>query len=313
MKVLVTGANGFLGQRLCESLLDRGHRVRAATRDGSAVAGAERVAVGAIGLTTRWDEALDGVDAVIHAAARVHVMHDTPEGAAAFREVNELGTSRLADAAVRLGVPRFVFVSTLKVTGDESGPAGVRAIDAPAPVGAYAESKLAAERILTDRTRTSATRCVIVRPPLVYGPGVRANFQRLVDWVAGGVPLPFGALRNRRSLISVWNLCDLLARAAESDLPSGTVLLASDGEDVSTPELVRRIGHALGRPARLWSVPPAFMLAAGRMLGRSDEVARLCGSLWVDLAGTEALLGWRPPLTLDSGLARTVAGWRTRR
>jgi nucleoside-diphosphate-sugar epimerase len=308
MRVLVTGATGFIGRFLCRALADRQHVVRAALRQAQlAPAGvAEQVVVGDIGRATRWGEALQGVDAVIHAAARVHVAGDAADDAGRYMESNVLATQCLAQAAADTGVMRFVLLSTIKVNGEQTASRPYTAHDEPRPRGAYARSKWLAEQSLTEVGARTGMHTAIVRPPLVYGPGVRANFLRLLQSVDAQRPLPLGAVANRRSLVSVWNLCDLLTSLLMIPAADGCWLV-SDGEDLSSPELVIRIARAMSRPARLIAVPPALLRLCGALVGRRDDVMRLCGSLTADISETRQRLRWAPPVPLDEGLARTVA------
>jgi nucleoside-diphosphate-sugar epimerase len=308
-RVLVTGANGFVGRQLCAMASAAGHFVRAAVRaQAAAPAGAtEHVVVGDVGRATEWDSALAGIDTVIHLAARVHVLHDTDDSAKLHEETNSLGTLRLAKAAAGMGVRRFIFLSSVKVNGEETHGRPYTAADDPDPRDAYGKSKWRAESYVREISAATGMKAVIVRPPLVYGPGVRANFLRLLGWIERGWPLPFGAIRNRRSLLSVWNLCDFLVRLVADERGDGETWLVSDGDDLSTPELVRRIAAAMRKPVTLVPVPASILLAGGALLGRRAEATRLCGSLVVDMSRTRQVLGWTPPLTVDDGLARTVA------
>ncbi len=315
-RVLVTGATGFVGRALVPRLRAGGHVVRAAVRRESSECDAdERVVVGDLGPDADWRAAVDGVDAVVHLAARVHVMHDDADDPlAAFRRVNVEGTLALARAAAAAGVRRFVFVSSIKVNG-EGTPPGVRYTerDAPAPCDPYGRSKAEAEaalRALSDRT---GMELAVVRPPLVYGPGVKANFLRLMSWVERGVPLPFGAVDNRRSLVYVGNLADALATCVEHPAAAGGVFLVSDGEDLSTGELVRRMARALGRDARMLPVPAGLLGGLARLAGRGAEADRLLGSLRVDASALHDRLGWTPPFTVDAALAETARWFAERR
>ncbi|HKU15254.1 MAG TPA: NAD-dependent epimerase/dehydratase family protein [Steroidobacteraceae bacterium] len=310
--VLVTGATGFVGRTLCGTLARAGHVVHAALRRQQASpAGAVRShVVGDIGAGTEWRDALDStVDAVIHLAARTHMLHDTAANAAAYSEINERGTARLADAAAAAGVRRFIYVSSVKVNGEQTTDRPFTASDIPRPLDAYGRSKQHGEMRLLEIAARSAMQAVIVRPPLVYGPGVQANFLRMMRWVDRGWPLPLGAVRNARSLVGVDNLCDLLRHAVTSEAAPGRVWMVSDCEDVSTPDLLLRIGAAMHRPVRLLPVPVAMLRAAATVVGRRQEIARLCGSLTVDVEPTRAQLQWHPPVTLQSGLARTVEAY----
>lgn len=316
MRVVVTGANGFIGSALVRRLRDRaGTTVVAALRRPRTgdEASVEVRAVGDLDERTEWQHALAGADAVVHLAARVHVMRDhAADPLEAFRCVNVAGTRRLAQEAVRLGVRRFVYLSSIKVNGERTAPGKpFRADDPPAPLDPYGTSKLEAERALQEIAAGSSLEVAVVRPPLVYGPGVKANFERMMGWLARGVPLPLGAVDNRRSMVGVRNLCDLIERCTWHPAARGRTFLASDGEDVSTPELLRRLGHALGRPARLLPVPPVLLRAGLEAVGRGDFATRLCGSLQVDIGPTRAALEWQPPVRLDDELRATADHFRS--
>lgn len=307
-RVLVTGATGFVGSVLCHELARSSYVVRAALRGERAlpVGVAEGAVVGDIDARTDWTQALRDVDVVLHVAARAHVLHDDPSNADLYMETNARGTQRLAESAANAGVRRLVFMSSVKVNGEHSGDGLYRAEDVPQPRDAYGESKAIAEQSLRIVAAQTGMEVVCVRSPLVYGPGVRANFLRLLRWVDNERPFPLGAVRNRRSLVSLWNLCDLLVRVVEHPSAAGRTWMVSDGEDLSTPELIQRMSRAMGRRVRMLPVPPRLLHLVGRLLGKEAEVARLCGSLAVDVTRTRDDLGWRPPVTLDEGLARTV-------
>ena len=311
MKILVTGANGFVGTTLVPALIGRRHAVQAIVR--VAAPHSDAVAMGEIGPATDWRAALDGCEAVVHLAARVHMMRDrATDPLSAYRRNNAAAAVRLADQARAAGVRTFVLMSTAKVLG-ESSPAGDPFTDAsaPAPEDPYSVSKAEAEHAISALAKDGAMRVAILRPPLVYGPGVGANFLRLMNAVAGGRPLPLGAVRNRRSLVYVGNLADAVLACLEDPHAAGTYLV-SDGHDLSTPDLIRRIGAAVGRPARLLYVPTVLLRAAGALTGKTNEVERLLGDF--ALAPTRlADLGWRPPFTLEQGLAATAAWYRAAR
>jgi nucleoside-diphosphate-sugar epimerase len=313
MRVLVTGAGGFVGNTLCPMLAQAGYLIRAALRTDrpGPVAAAERVVVGDIGAHTDWTAALRGVDLVIHLAARVHVMQDGADAADLYLETNARGTQRLAAESARHGIRRLVHLSSVKVNGEETQDHAYSGADAPHPLDAYGRSKWQGEKALAAVAAATGLEAVVVRSPLVYGPGVRANFLRLLCWVDRERWLPFGGIRNRRSLVSVWNLCDLLIRLLDHSAATGRTWMVSDGQDSSTPELVRRIARAMGRRARLLPVPAALLRMAAGLLGREAEMRRLCGSLTVDIAPTRELLGWSPPLPMDEGLSRTVGWYRS--
>jgi nucleoside-diphosphate-sugar epimerase len=308
MKVLVTGAAGFVGRHLCARLRDGGATVHEAVRrvDGAARSGV--IAVGDIGPGTEWGPALEGVDAVVHLAARVHLMSDAAaDPLAEYRRVNVEGTLRLARQAAAAGVRRLVFASSVKVNGEGTPPGtAFREADPPAPADPYGVSKHEAEQGLA---ATAGIETAVVRPPLVYGPGVGANFLRLMRAVHRGVPLPLGAVDNRRSLVYVENLADVLALCASHPAAAGGTFLASDGPPLSTPALVRALGRALGRRPRLVPVPPALLRGAASLVGRGPAVERLCGSLVVDDSRVRAALGWRPPFGAEAGLARTARAY----
>ena len=307
-RVLVTGATGFIGGVLCEALASADYLGRGALRTDRAVpaAIAEKVVVGDINSTTDWTQALRGVDLVIHAAARAHVLHPAQGTANLYFETNERGTQRLANAAAQMQVARFVLLSSIKVNGEETPIRAYTSADDPQPQDAYGMSKWHAEQHVAAAAGHGGMQAVIVRPPLVYGPRVRANFLRLLRWVDRGWPLPFGAVRNRRSLVNVWNLCDFLLLVLKHPDAPGTWMV-SDGEDLSTPDLIRRIGTAMGRRVRLPSVPVGFLQLSAGLVGRGGELARLCGSLAVDITQTQAQLGWSARVSVDAALARTVA------
>lgn len=273
--------------------------------------GVRRCQVAGLGPDTDWRAALDGVDTVFHLAARVHVMHDTSaDPLLEFRRANVQGTLQLARQAAALGVRRFVFVSSIKVNGEQTAPGRpFRADSTPAPVDPYGISKHEAERELLRLGGETGLQVAIVRPPLVYGPGVKANFRAMMKWLVRGVPLPLGAVANRRSLVALENLVDLLVLCAQHPQAPGQVFLASDGEALSTAELLRRLGRALGRPARLLPVPPALLAAALRLLGKRDFVHRLLGSLEVDNSAAREHLGWKPPLSVDAALTQAAQAY----
>ena len=281
--------------------------VRVSRDDGPSNA----VTVGEIGSSTDWSLALQGARTVIHCAARVHVMQDSAaDPLAAFRAVNLEGTRRLAEVAAEVGVRRLVFLSSIKVNGESTAPGSpFRASDPPRPSDAYAVSKWEAEQALHEVASRSGLEVVVVRPPLVYGPGVRANFERLMRWVARGAPIPLGSVDNRRSMVGLDNLVDLLVRCVDHPAAAGQTFLVSDRRDLSTPEWIRMLAAAMGRPARLLPVPPAWLRLGGRLTGRRAEVERLIGSLQLDIEPTCETLDWSPPVSVEEGLSRTVASF----
>lgn len=306
MNVLVTGANGFVGRHLCHALETAGIEVVRAVRNPQAGA----VAVGSISGKTDWSEALSGVDAVVHLAARVHVRKDpTRDPLAEFRKVNVDGTLNLAGQAAQAGVKRFVFISSIAVHGLTSGDHPFTSRDIPAPHDAYGVSKHEAEQGLKRVAGETGMELVIIRPPLVYGPGVGANFLRLMKLVESGMPLPLGSIHNRRNPVYVGNLCDLIFQCLENPAAAGQAFLVSDGKDVSTPDLLRMLAKEMGRSIRLLPVPESVFHLAGRLIRRSGDVSRLCGSLQVDITPTCQTLGWVPPFTVEQGIHETVSAY----
>jgi len=302
----VTGANGFVGQALCAALAAAGYDVRMAVRAPQpGLPGA--MAVGDIGPATDWRAALVGMGAVVHLAARTHVLRETAaDPLAEYRRINVGGTEHLARSAAALGVRRFVFLSSVKVNGEGTTARPFTEDDAPRPEDAYGVSKWEAEQALFRIAAETGLEVVVLRPPLVYGPGVKGNFLRLMNIVARGVPLPLGAVDNRRSLVYTGNLAGAIIKALDAPQAAGGTYLVSDGEDVSTPDLVRGLAQALGVTARI----PAFPLAAldfiAAVAGRRVELARLAGSLQVDGSRIRRELRWQPRYTLAQGLAETA-------
>lgn len=308
MKVLVTGATGFVGNVLEGHFADHGHLIVPAIRQKYGLD--DEVIVGDIDGQTDWTAALSSCNGVVHLAARVHVMDDAAEDPLAlYRATNTDATLNLARQAAQAGVKRFVFVSTIKVSG-EGGEAAYRETDTPAPEDAYAISKWEAEQGLRRIEQETGLEVAILRPPLVYGPGVKANFRRLIDAVAHGWPLPLGRIRNRRSLLYLGNFVDAIRVCVEHPAAAGQTFLIDDGEPVSTPDLIRAVAHAMGRPARLLAVPMGALEFAGALLGKRAAVQRLTGSLWVDSSLIRTRLGWTPPYSMADGLAATVGAWR---
>jgi UDP-glucose 4-epimerase len=307
-RVLVTGAAGFVGRQLCEALSNRGYGVRAALRTHADLPehAAQSVVVGEIGSLTDWRAALEGVDVVVHCAARAHAMGEINAESERYMESNAYATERLARSCAEGGIRRFVYLSSVKVNGEGTRERPFSREDEPQPRDPYGVSKWGGETRLAAIAADSAMQTAIVRSPLVYGPRVRANFLRLMRLVHSGIPLPFACVSNSRSLVSVWNLCDLLERLIRDAIPHAAVFMVSDGEDLSTPELLRRLGAALRRPARLLPVPVGVLRAVAALSGKREELDRLCGSLTVDISATRSELGWNPPVSVDEGLARTA-------
>ena len=314
MHVILTGATGFIGSAFLAAAQQRSMKIRSVFRSNEQAkrfgdAKNSAVVVPSIEADTDWSEALVDVDVVVHCAARVHVMNDSiSEPLAEFCKVNVAGTLNLAKQAALAGAKRFVFLSSIKVNGEETQPGGpYSAHDVPAPEDAYGISKAEAEAGLRLLSLETGIEVVIIRPPLVYGPGVKGNFSNLLRWVACGLPLPFGlATSNRRSFVGLDNLVDLILTCVDHPMAANQTLLVSDGEDLSTADLLSRIGKALNRPARLIPVPVSILIIASRLLGKSSISQRLLGSLQVDISMTCTLLNWKPPVSVDEGLRRAV-------
>lgn len=308
LRVLVTGASGFVGRALMHRLQPTSMDVLGAVRRPTGRV-SEFVQVGDLAEATDWRPALEKRDIVVHTAARVHVMNDAvADPALAFQRVNVDGTLRLARQSAEAGVKRFIFISSIKVNGETTTLGQpFTADEQPAPVDPYGISKLKAEQELRELATTRGMEVVIIRPPLVYGPGVKANFLSMMRWLYKGIPLPLGAINNRRSLVALDNLVDLIVTCIDHPAAANQTFLAGDGEDLSTTELLRRMGAALGRPARLIPVPPALLSAGATMLGKRAVAQRLLGSLQVDISKTRALLGWTPPVGVDEALRKTAA------
>ena len=310
-RILVTGAGGFVGRPLCSELRNRGFTVRAAVRaSGEFPAEIEVVTVGAIDGNTNWTSALQGVDVVIHLAARVHVMKDeAADPLAEFLKVNLHGTENLAVQAARAGVKRLVYVSSIKVNGEETHEQrSYTEQDTPAPQDPYGVSKWQAEQALQLIAQKTGLEVVIVRPPLVYGPGVKGNFISLLAAIDNGIPLPLAGAKNERSLVYVGNLVSALAACSIHPAAAGQTYLVRDGEDVSTAQLVRKIAVALGRNSRLFYLSPGLLHTVASAVGRSAHIDRLFGSLRVNDAKLRDELGWAPPYMLEQGL-RVTADW----
>ena len=312
MKVLVTGAGGFVGRPLLSQITS--------TRNVTAVGCLRRAAkfaevtaplmvVGDMTVQTDWSDVLTGVQVVVHTAARVHVMIDTAEDPLeAYRAVNVDGTLKLARQAAAARVKRFVFISSVKVNGESTPPGReFTEADAPNPQDAYGQSKHEAEQGLRQLSADSGMEVVIIRPPLVYGPGVKANFAALMRAVHRGWPLPLGAVHNQRSLVGLDNLVDFIVICMTHPQAANQTFLVSDGQDLSTTGLVRGMAQAAGVPARLLPVPVWALQAGATLLGKSDAVQRLCGNLQVDISKARNLLGWVPPVSVEEGLRRAMA------
>ena len=307
---MVTGASGFVGRVFCAECAKCGHDVLAAVRtahgfDGSATP----IVIGDIADKTDWREALQGVDAVVHLAARTSVSREEGDDALRlFRRVNTQATIELARQAAQAGVKRFVFLSSVKVNGELTPPGqAFTPDDVPAPEDAYGISKLEAELALRDICSQTGMEFVVIRPPLVYGPGVRGNFQAMVRVIQRGIPLPLGAIHNRRSLVALDNLVDLIATCLVHPAAANQVFMVADGEDISTSGLLRKVAAAYGLPARLVPVPAGLLRFCATVLGKRAAADRLLGSLKVDAFKTRDVLGWTPVVSMDEQLKKMAS------
>ena len=310
---LVTGPDGFVGTEVCGALLRRNHLVRGAQWTAGPIRkGCESVIVGDINKNTNWQSAFDNVDTVVHLAARVHVMKDAADDPlSAFREVNVEGTRRLADCAAAAGVQHFIFVSSIKVNGESTDEKPFTEKDTPNPENPYSISKWEAEQLLREievRTRMSVT---ILRPPLIYGPGVKANFMKMIQFIEKGMPLPLGSVDNKRSLLGLGNFVDLICLCVEEEATKGETFVVSDGQDLSTPQLIKRIGKSLKKKPLLLPIPVSLLHRFGQMTGSGKIIERLTGSLTIDSYKVRSMLNWRPPYSVEQEFCR-IATWYTK-
>ncbi|KQR85493.1 hypothetical protein ASG35_27300 [Burkholderia sp. Leaf177] len=309
MRIIVSGANGFVGRATCAALCDAGHDVTALVRRPGGCD--PRVTERLIANDNFASLApLPAADAFVHLAARVHVMNDSAgDPMKEYRAVNVDGSINAARAARDAGVKRFVFVSSIKALGEGELGRPWREDDAPAPVDPYGITKLAAERALLGFGREHDMEVVTLRPPLVYGPGVRANFEQLMKAVERGIPLPLGAVHAHRSMIYVGNFADAIRFVATRSEPTEGVYHVTDGEDLTVPDMIRALARAFGKPARLLPVPPTWLHALGKLSGRSAQVDRLTSPLRMDSTRLRARLGWTPPVSVVDGIERTVRAY----
>lgn len=307
-KVLVTGSSGFIGREIMARLLTENANVLGATRQPSNPI--REIQAPSLGATADWQSVLEKAKVVIHTAARAHILNESArEPINLFREVNTAGTLQLARQAVEAGVKRFLFLSSIGVNGAQSVKPFTES-DTPCALEPYAVSKLEAEQGLMALAKETGLEVVIIRPPLVYGPGAPGNFGKLANAVRRGIPLPLGAVtQNRRTLVGLDNLVDLIVTCAYHPAAANQVFLAGDDEDLSTANLLRKMARAFGVSPRLLPVPVPLLRAMARAAGKGGMVERLCGSLQVDITKARTLLGWKPPSSVDQGLARVAEGF----
>ena len=309
-KVLVTGATGFIGQALIKCLSNHDFEITATTRQDNAslTPNVRQIQVGDLLPSTDWSDALSGVNVVIHLAARVHIMNDdSGDPAAEFRKINTLGTLNLARQAAKLKVSRFIYLSSIKVNGETT------IVDEPfneqvsvVPTDPYGLSKYLAEQGLEEIANQTMMDVVIIRPPLVYGPNVKANFETMMKWLYKGIPLPLGTIHNQRSLVALDNLVDLIKTCIEHPNASNQIFLVSDDEDLSTTELLQRLAVSLGKSSHLVPVPAYLLTTVATLLGKRNFAQRLCGSLHIDISHTKQALGWSPPVSVTKALQDTA-------
>jgi nucleoside-diphosphate-sugar epimerase len=308
MTVLITGATGFIGRHLSQALLQKGHAVQVAVRQAGALPPElpHVLLPSALEDAQAWRPVVRGCDTVVHLLARAHVLREhSAEPLAVFRAVNVAATAACAEAAALEGVKRFVFVSSIGVHGQATQDQAYCVTDVPKPHSAYAVSKLEAECVLQDVAAAHGMQWTIVRPPMVYGPNAPGNLSLLMRFLSRGVPLPFaGVTSNRRSFVAVDNLCDLLVRCVDHPAAANQTFLVADGEDLSTADLLKKMGRAIGKPARLFPVPEALLWAAGRALGKQTMVQSVLGSLQVDAEHTRKTLSWQPMLTPEQAFQK---------
>jgi UDP-glucose 4-epimerase len=310
MNILITGASGFVGTGLCHTLSKTtSHTVFAVYRSpqASLVPGIKPIFVNTL---ADLNPHLHSIDVLVYLAARVHQMHDTaPDPLAAFRAVNTTATAQLAQAAAQAGVKRFIYLSSIKVNGEHTLPGQpFTAQDPPHPQDPYGISKAEAEIQLRQIAQETGLEVVIIRPPLIYGPGVKANFRSLITWVDRGLPLPLGAIDNRRSLVALPNLVDLILTCLTHPAAAHQTFLVSDDHDLSTTDLLKTMARAMGKPSRLIPIPSPWLQTLATLVGKPAVAQRLCSSLQVDIRPTQHRLNWIPPVSVDEAMVATVRG-----
>jgi nucleoside-diphosphate-sugar epimerase len=305
MKILITGANGFIGTHLCRELSNRNISFRSTARNTNENNYIDFISCD-LETSEELDQLMDGCDIVVHLAGRAHVTSD--DSREKYRIANEFVTQRIVNAAARNGITRFVYLSSIKVNGESSNPGmPIRQSDTPNPLDNYGHSKLATEQGLQEICLVNNMEYVIIRPVLVYGKGVKANFSSLISAVKRGLPLPIAGVKNTRSMIGINNLIDLIVNTCTNPKAANQTFLASDGDDISTPALVRLIAKSLNRPARIFPFPTSILRLFASVIGRSSTIDKLTGSLSVDISHTMNSLNWQPPFSTESEIAKAVS------
>jgi len=311
-KLLVTGGSGFIGKAVCENLKKKNYKINITSRR-DIIKNSNDVKVyniNEIDGNTDWFQALTAVSCIIHCAAKTHMMNnDKQNSLSSFRKINVKGTLNLAKQASACGVKRFIFLSSIKVNGERTEKSSIfRHNDIPKPEDSYGKSKWEAEKGLWEISKQTGLEVVIIRAPLVYGPGVKGNLERLIKIIKSRIPLPFSLIKNQRSLVGIDNLVDLIVRCIDDHKASGNTFLVSDEEDISTPDLVRQIASSMGLSVRLFPIPLSLLKFFGFLLGKKTEIDRLVGSLRIDNSYTKEILNWTPPLSVEEGIRRMVQG-----
>jgi len=309
--ILVSGANGFIGQALCQYLVEQGFYVRGSIRDRSTLTDKDKasdyIETGSLENDVDWIEALNGIDYIVHLAAISEVSKErSAEAPKLLQQINVNTTQKLASQAAQSGIKRFIYISSIKANGELSENRAFTHSAIPAPQSLYGKSKLEAERRVTAVGETSNMETIIIRPTLVYGPGAPGNILRLMKLIDSGLPIPLGLVQNKRSLVSIQNLCHLIVTCLLKEQLTNQVFLAADGEDISSPELIRLLAELMGRKPHLWPVPVSLLKLLGVLTFRAGEIRRLTGSLQVDASETRKLLDWTPPYHMKDALKITV-------
>jgi nucleoside-diphosphate-sugar epimerase len=308
VNILITGAGGFVGKDLCSTLTQQNHKVSAVIRDSNASIHNAQLIVQTLSKSTHWTEALNNIDVVIHLAGRAHVMKEEADDPyQAYAEINVEATRHLAEQAALNGVKRFIFLSSIKVNGESTNKNAFTESDPLQPDDDYAKTKYEAEKILNTIAKNTSMEVVIIRPPLIYGKGVKANFKNLIKLSISGLPLPLGSINNKRSLIYIENLIDFIVLCMHHPKAANETFLISDDEDVSTTQLIKYIREANGQKSWLLPVPKSWLTCTFKLIGKSTLSDRLCGNLQVDITKAKTLLNWKPPYSVKEGIARTVS------